>query len=238
MPGDFPYIVNCVGLFVSLRRRLPVLGLALTLGIPASAEELQFQPSAALSSAMLGIGPEVGVRLTGKLGARIDATVTRLAEALRVENVGDGGRLRLRSGGAMFDLHPFGDGFRLSAGTRFGSLRSALAAAPSGPVTIGSRSVTPAQVGRMLGKVHVRKFAPALTLGYGGAVASAMTLGVEAGALFQGAPRIREFGSEGGSLSAEAGFASDLERERIRVENDLDGYRLYPVVRMSLGYRF
>jgi hypothetical protein len=65
-----------------------------------------------------------------------------------------------------------------------------------------------------------------------------MTLGVEAGALFQGAPRIREFGSEGGSLSAEAGFASDLERERIRVENDLDGYRLYPVVRMSLGYRF
>lgn len=207
--------------------------------VPVLAQERQVTGS--FTAGTLGVGPELGVRLNNNVGLRADAAVIR-AEPLEVEAESDDiafdGNVRMRSGGAMVDLYPFGGGFRLSAGIRLSGLKATISATPTTNVTIGDRTVTPAQVGKLRADYRVRDWAPAATIGYAGELLPRLVAGIEAGILFHGAPHIRRLRSEGGTLSGDPAFIADLERERMLIENDIEDYKFYPVVQASLGYRF
>lgn len=206
---------------------------------PAAAEDAEL--SAGVSAGTLGVGPEVGVRFGKKLGMRANAMLgdTGLAdiEASGADTDYDG-NLRTRSVGAMLDFYPVGGGFRISTGFRLNGNKAVLKATPTTNTTIGARTVTPVQVGTLRASYRVRDWAPAVTVGYSGDVAPRLTLGVEAGALYHGAPRITSLRSQGGTLSNDPGFAADLENERMLIENDIDDYKFRPVVQASLAYRF
>jgi hypothetical protein len=211
----------------------------LALAMPAAAEEAPV--TAGISAGTLGVGPEVGVRVNRNLGFRANAMVAdtglRDLEA-RSDDIEFEGNLRARSVGAMLDFYPAGGGFRISTGFRLNGNRAVLKATPTTNTTIGARTVTPVQVGTLRASYRVRDWAPAVTLGYAGEVARGLTVGVEAGALYHGAPRITSLRSEGGSLSGDAGFAADLETERMLIQNDIGDYKFYPVVQASLALRF
>lgn len=189
----------------------------------------------------LGVGPEVGVRINNRLGVRADAAVLR-TDLVDVEATSDdiafGGNVRIRSGSALADFYPLGTGIRLSAGIRVSSVKAAITATPTTNVTIGTRNVTPAQIGKLRADYRLRDWAPAATIGYAGELMPRLVAGVDAGLLFHGAPQIRRLRSIGGTLSADPGFVADLERERMLIKNDIEDYRLYPIVQASIGYRF
>ena len=77
-------------------------------------------------------------------------------------------------------------------------------------------------------------------IGWGNAVAagSRWRVAVDAGAFYQGKPKV--------SLTAEplipgllpSRFSQDLEAERREIEDDLDSYRFYPVLSLGVSYRF
>lgn len=189
----------------------------------AAAQELRI--TGGITAGTLGIGPELELRLTERL--RVRANTAFLANDLvETENETDDleldGNLRLRSGGAMLDAYPLGGGFRLSAGVRLSAMRATLRATPTTNVTIGTRTVTPVQIGKLRADYRVRDWAPALTLGYAGELRPRLVAGFEAGLLYHGAPR----------------FSADLERERMLTQNDMDDYKIYPMIQASLGYRF
>lgn len=194
-----------------------------------------------VTAGSLGVGPELGVRLNDTVGVRANATFGH-SDLVDVEAKSDDirfdGNVRLRSVGAMLDVYPFGGGFRLSAGYRLNGNRATLKSTPTTNVTIGNRTVTPVQVGRLSADYRLRDWAPAVTIGYAGELAPRLVAGVEAGVLFHGAPRIRRLRSIGGTLSADPGFAADLERERMLIENDISDYKFYPVAQASIAYRF
>lgn len=206
---------------------------------PAAAEDAE--ASAGVSAGTLGVGPEVGVRFSRKVGMRANAMLadTGLSD---VEATGGeldySGNLRTRSVGAMLDFYPAGGGFRISTGFRLNGNKAVLKATPTTNATIGARTVTPVQVGTLRASYRVRDWAPAVTVGYAGDIAPRLTLGVEAGALYHGAPRITALRSQGGTLSNDPGFAADLETERMLIQNDIGDYKFYPVVQASLAYRF
>jgi len=211
------------------------------LAAPAAAEVAEL--SAGVSAGTLGVGPEVGVRLTRKVGVRANAMLadTGLVDVdvdARSDDVDFGGHLRTRSVGAMLDFYPLGGGFRISTGFRLNGNKAVLKATPTTNTTIGARTVTPVQVGTLRASYRVRDWAPALTLGYAGDIAPRLTLGVEAGAVYHGAPRITALRSQGGTLSNDPGFAADLETERMLIQNDVSDYKFYPVVQASLALRF
>lgn len=221
-----------------LRNVLSTALLALA-AAPVAAQEARV--TSGITAGTLGVGPEIGVRLNERFGLRANATFldSDLAEIdADSDDIGFDGNLRLRSGGAMVDVYPLGGGFRLSGGVRRNGTKATLRATPTTNVTIGTRTVTPEEVGRLSADYRVRDWAPALTLGYAGELAPRLEVGFEAGVLFHGAPRIRSLRSEGGTLSGDPGFAADLERERMLIENDIDDYKFYPVVQASLAYRF
>jgi hypothetical protein len=55
--------------------------------------------------------------------------------------------------------------------------------------------------------------------------------------MFQGSPEVTELQATG-SLANNAAFIAELERERQEVEDDISGFKVYPVLQLSLGYMF
>lgn len=45
--------------------------------------------------------------------------------------------------------------------------------------------------------------------------------------------RLRDFTASGGGVAA-----ADLEAERLSLQKDVDGYKVYPILQLTLGYRF
>jgi hypothetical protein len=214
------------------------VGLAL-LAVPAAAETPEV--TTGITAGTLGVGPEVGVRVSRSVGFRANAMVgnSGLVDVdAQSDDIDFEGPVKTRSVGAMLDYYPGGEGFRISAGFRLNGHKAVLRASPTTNTTIGPRTVTPVQVGTLRASYRVRDWAPALTVGYAGDIAPRLSLGVEAGAVYHGAPRITSLTSSGGTLSGDPGFAADLESERMLIQNDISDYKFYPVAQVSLAYRF
>ena len=212
---------------------LAAVCVAAVAGVPtARAQSAGGRLSMTMSGGLLGVGPEIGYRASEQFGVRAGTDLLSVMENIKIDDIRYDGRPKLRSGGAMIDFYPFEGGFRVSAGARVNGNKLRAKASPLTSVGIGNQIFAPAQVSTLSGVARIRDVAPAVTFGYGGTLQSGFVVGVEAGALFQGAPRLRD-GSSG-----ESTFQAQLDRDRVELENDFDDYKLYPVVQLSLGYRF
>lgn len=189
--------------------------------------------SLAVTGGTLGIGPEVGLRLSDRFGLRGNATFLGVGHHFDSSDLDYDGRLKLRSGGAMVDLFPFGGGFRLSAGARYNKNRARVVATPTGNASVGGQTFTPAQIGTLSGTGDVKRFAPAATLGWGSKPGKGFLFGFEAGALFQGRVRVSNFTSSTGLIPQ-----ARIEAERQDVQHDVDKVKVYPIVQIALGWRF
>lgn len=198
--------------------------------VPAAAED-NFQIG--LTGGTLGIGPEAAYRVNPYVGVRANLTFLTVSRGFETDGIHYNGRLKLKSGGAMVDLYPFKGGFRVSAGARINGNGGSFDARPTEYVTIGETEYSPEEVGTLSGSASTRSFAPALTLGYGGKVGKGFLFTADAGLLFQGSVRINEFKSSTGLINT-----ADLESERQRVQDEVDKYKVYPIVQLGIAYRF
>ncbi|MGY2732719.1 hypothetical protein [Sphingomonas sp. UYP23] len=190
-----------------------------------------------VTAGTLGVGPEIGYRANRTVGVRANATFLSFSHSVKSNNVRYDGHANLKSGGVMLDLYPFGGGFFLSAGARINGNNGRLRATPQSTTTIGSTAFTPAQIGTISGRAEVKDVAPQLTLGYGGGLHRGLSFNVEAGALFQGSVRVRDFVSNG-TLATDPRFLAELENERLNTQRKVDDYKVYPVLQAGLKYRF
>ncbi|MEG8015280.1 hypothetical protein [Sphingomonas sp. 22R3R2A-7] len=190
-----------------------------------------------LTAGTLGIGPEVGFRISDHLGIRGNASFLGINGNYESDDLEYDGKIKLKSFGAMLDVYPMGGHFRISGGARINKSYVRLHAVPSQDVEIGDDVYTPAQIGILKGRAEVKNFSPALTLGWSGKNRKGFMFGFDAGVLFQGTIRVREFTATG-ELAGDAVFTADLERERISLQDDVNDYKVYPILQLSVGYRF
>ncbi|AUW59515.1 hypothetical protein C1T17_16960 [Sphingobium sp. SCG-1] len=203
-----------------------------TTATPALAKD-EARVTVAVTGGSLGVGPEVAYRATKKIGLRGNATFLSFSQSFGSNDLDYDGKVKLRSGGVMVDIYPFDGGFRISAGGRSNGNKGRVVATPNGPVTINGTIYTPAQVGTLSGKAGPKNFAPMLTVGYGGGIRPGLAFGVDAGAMFQGTVRLHDFTASNAMIRPQ-----DIEAERRDLQDDIDGYKVYPVLQFSLGYRF
>ena len=190
-----------------------------------------------LTAGTLGIGPEVGFRISDHFGIRGNASFLGINGNYESDDLEYDGKIKLKSFGAMLDVYPMGGHFRISGGARINKSYVRLDAVPSQDVEIGDDVYTPAQIGILKGRAEVKNFAPALTLGWSGTNRKGFMFGFDAGVLFQGTIRAREFTATGG-LAGDAAFTADLDRERMSLQDDVNDYKVYPILQLSVGYRF
>jgi hypothetical protein len=190
-----------------------------------------------VTAGSLGVGPEAGFRVSPLFGVRASASFLDVSHDFDVDDIDYNGKVKLESYGAMLDLYPFKGGFRLSGGFRIDKNRVNLTATPSNSVTVGDATFTPAQIGTLSGQVDADDFVPVVTVGYAGGLTKGVKFGVDAGVMFQGKPVAQNLRATG-SFATNPIFIAELEKERLKVNRDMEDYQYYPVVQLSLFYAF
>jgi hypothetical protein len=190
-----------------------------------------------ITGGTLGVGPEVGFRASPTIGIRTSASFLNVSRDFDIDDINYNGKAKLESYGAMLDVYPFQGRFRVSGGFRIDKNRVDLAATPTGIVTVGDLDYTPAEIGTLSGHVKAKEFVPVATIGYAGGLTKGLKFGFDAGVMFQGKPEVGNLRTTG-TLASNNLFLAELEKERVKINRDMEDFRFYPVVQFSLFYAF
>jgi hypothetical protein len=200
---------------------------------PALARGEPAKGSVGITAGTLGIGPEASVAFGNSFAVRSNATFFNLSYDLDSDEIGYSGEARFRSVGLMVDYHVGGSGFFVSAGARLNKNHAHAYATPTTLTAIGDEEYTPAEVGTLHAHADFKPIAPTLSLGYSGHLTKGLKLGIEAGAMFEGALRFKSLTASNKGVDPD-----DLEAERRSLEEDAAKYKVYPILQLTAGYRF
>ncbi len=208
-------------------------GLAAAQSETSSGPDVIFGPNVST----LGLGAEAGARFNEYFALRLGGSYFAYDFDGEFGDIDYDVDLTLQSAGAILDLHPFGTGFRLSAGVRWNGNTVDFATIPIGSVQIGGQTFSAAEAGRLDGDVEFNPVSPYVGLGYVASLAGGRFLvGFDLGMLYQGKPDIDLRAS--GLLANDPVFVAELNREADQIEDDLEFLGFYPVVALSFVFRF
>jgi len=153
-------------------------------------------------------------------------------------------------GGAalLLDWHPFAGGFRVSTGLAITALDLGLKADTEGQYDIGDHTYNGNP--HLDAEIDYAPVAPYFGIGWGRAFdASGWAMTFELGVLLLGDPSVTLDASgtvssaqvNGGSpfnINSSAEFQQDLERERQKLEDDVNDFTLFPVLNLGVSYAF
>ena len=196
-----------------------------------------------LKGGTLGAGAEATVRLTDKLNFRIGSNQYSKEERGVEDDIEYDIELNLSSAAALFDWHPFGGVFRVTAGALLNGNELKFEARPAAGYFIGDVVIpyNALDVGKLEGEVTFDDVAPYASIGWGNAVGKNrnITFSFEIGAVFQGEPEV-DLTATGGSalLYSDPAFQANLKKEEDNLQDELDEYDIYPVAAIGLSYHF
>ena len=147
--------------------------------------------------------------------------------------------LDLSNFGAFVDLHPFANSFMVTGGAYFGDKKIEGTGRPTQAVQIGNTVYTPAQIGTLSLDAAADDTAPFIGIGWDNTFRTTGNWGFKiiGGAMFSGEPDV-ELKSNGGVFSNDPTFLAELEREEQNIREDIEDFKVYPVVQVGVTYRF
>jgi hypothetical protein len=146
-------------------------------------------------------------------------------------------KLKLFGMGLLADYHPFAGDFRLSLGAYYNGNKFTMDGKPrGGSYTINGTTYTAAQVGSANAEVKYNKIAPYVGLGWGNAIDKSgnFKFSVDAGAMYVGSAKT----SLSVSNPANAVSQADIDSESSKLQNNANKLKWWPLIALSLTYRF
>ena len=217
-------------------RPLAVLSLSLAL-VPVAA---QAQQGVAVGG---GIGT-TGVHIEGQVRVSDHFVFRGGYEALKVDHdqtlddIRYSGEIDSGVFSVFWQYHPMASPLFVTGGALLGDRSLTMGAQPTAPVTVGSQTFTPSQIGRLEGRADLGDVAPVVALGwdntfYGTGLGVRLMAGVAVGR----EPDVT-LASMGGSLSSDPTLQAELREEESNLEDAIRDLRFYPVAQLALTYRF
>lgn len=222
-----------------------VLALLAALGVsPPAAAQSPGGLAVGARAATTGVGVELGLPVGGRLGLRAAVTGGSYDLEFESENVTYEGAVDLSSVLAVADLHPFAGGFRLS----LGALIHGNTLEGSAPVRelLLREGITPPpglELGRLVAEATVDPVAPYAGIGWGSAPrgVGGFSVSLDLGAAWHGEPDVEV--RYAGPLPLDVLIGQPVvdqlrAEEEAELEAELAKYDLFPVVALTLSYRF
>jgi len=191
-----------------------------------------------------GAGFHLVVPLTTSLNGRFGANYFRHSFSRTTDNVDYEFKGKLQTFDALLDWYPQeGGSFRLTGGVIYNGNKFDARGKPTGTgtFTLNGNIYSATDVGVLDGRIDFRKAAPYLGIGWGNALAqsSRWHVNTDLGVFYQGSPNV-ELANVGCAASAVVcnQIAQDVAAERKRLRDDSESFKVYPVLRVGIGYRF
>ncbi|MFH1578011.1 MAG: hypothetical protein ABIC18_02950 [Candidatus Omnitrophota bacterium] len=186
----------------------------------------------------LGLGIEAIARIKPRINARIGINACEFDYTGTESDIKYDFDLELFSLSALLDWHPFDTAFRISAGGLYNQNSLKMTAKTTVSYQIGNTTYTAAEVGTLTGEMDIDDIAPYVGIGWGNAVGKnkQWSFSFDLGVIYQDSPKVKL--NTTGSLSNNAVFQAELDREKQTLEDKLEDYQFYPVISMGVCYSF
>jgi hypothetical protein len=189
-----------------------------------------------------GLGLHGTTPLAAQLNARFGVNFASYSYDGNTSDVEYDFKLKLATADLLLDYHPFDSGFRISGGAVYNGNKIEARAKPNaeGTYDINGNTYTASEVGALSGKIDFRKAAPYLGIGWGNVLKqTGWGVGLDLGVAFQGSPKTM-LASTGCRASAAdcARLARDVAEENARLADEVSDFKVYPVIRVGVSYRF
>ncbi len=194
--------------------------------------------SVAAKAGTLGFGVELTTNLLPDVNGRVGINTFNIDRDATENGIDYNIELEMQTVTGFVDWHPFATGFRTTLGLVVNGNELNMKAQSATSYEIGGTVYTPAQVGTLTGAVGFDSIAPYLGIGWGNAVSAGKSWSFlfDIGVFFQGEADISL--NTDGLLATNAAFQADLEQEKQQLEQDLDDFKLYPVLAFGVSYKF
>ena len=185
----------------------------------------------------LGIGAEVTKSLVPMVNGRVGGSFFSYGFDGTEGDISYDLDLKLKSFNLLVDFHPIlNRGLRLSAGMVLNSNGLDMVSQPiTGTYDIGGQRYTATDVGTIIGAVDFKSFAPYVGIGWGNAAGGRWGIAFDLGIALQGSPQVDL--SATGPIASDAQFQTELSREESQVQDDISGFKYYPVVSLGISFK-
>ncbi len=214
-----------------MRRLALLFGLVLAIGaIPAQAGD---RIGIGVKAGTLGLGVDLTGRVSDWFSVRGTLNKYDYDESVSEGDIDYDGTLKLGAYGVLLDFFPMKGSFRLTAGLLKNRNALDVSGTPTADIDIGDTTYTPAQVGTLAGDVQFKSTVSYFGLGFGNAAKAPgrVRFVFDIGILGQGAGDV--------TLSSSTGLvsAADLQEEEKQFEDDIDSYKIWPVIALGISFR-
>ena len=195
--------------------------------LAASATEVGVRASS------LGLGLEVSQGIAPFVDARVMTGVATFNADGNAQGLNYTGKVKLSNVAAVADVHVPLTSIRFTGGLLFNSDRVDITGQPAGATyTINGSTYPSALVGTINGTLTFNPVAPYLGFGYDGTAKHHLGVSFDAGAVFQGSPNLTLTSS---NPVPSAQFATDLLAAQRKAQSNLNYFKVYPVVTVTLA---
>lgn len=218
--------------------------LALAGLLASGAAAAQSNIGAGVDLGTTGAGAHLTFGLAPSLNARLGLNYFKYDFDKSTENVDYDLDGKLQTVNALLDWYPrAGSNFRLTGGVFYNDTRFDAVGQPNqaGTFRLNGTTYNSADVGLLVGKVDFRKAAPYLGIGWGNPFTAqrGWSFGADLGVFYQDEARVSLRSVNCTVQSALcARLAGDVAAEERRLADEASDYKVYPVLRASLSYRF
>jgi len=189
----------------------------------------------------LGFGGEFTTGVVSNINARVGFnTLDYDLDEQETDDIEYDFGLDFTSFTAMADWYVFDNSFRISGGVLSMDHQINLdsRATSEETVEIGDDEYDWDQIGTLSGGIEIDQVAPYVGIGWGNPLAHNKRWGftIDFGVAFISSPDVSL--SADGALASNPAFKANLAKEKANIEDDMDSFKYYPVIALSLFYRF
>ena len=189
-----------------------------------------------------GLGLHVSFPIQPKLNARVGFGYLNYDNSGSTADADYNFKMKLRTFDVLADYFPMDNGFRMTGGLVYNGNKVDVDMKPKSGTDYVVNGITynAAQAGSINGSVDFKKIAPYLGIGWGNAVANkGWGFSADLGVMFQGSPRTSLTSSDCQLDAATCTkLASDIAVENTKLNDKVNSFNAYPVLRVGASYRF
>lgn len=186
----------------------------------------------------LGFGADASVYLDDWVNFRASGAILPFSYKDTIDDIDFDLDVDFKTAMFLLDFFPFeGGNFRISGGVVLLDNSLTLDATPTDSEEIGDNVYTPEEIGTIDGYVDFDPVAPYIGIGYGNAVLpdASLTFVVDFGVVFQ-TYDIEVNAS--GTAAGDPTFQDDLAQLEKDIEDEVNRFKIYPVINFGIAYHF